>query len=290
VDYREAYDLIMSAYVAKATAGNNMGLMLGWPTLDKMTGGLSIGDLISFIGRPAMGKSWFMLYMALHAWSQGKVPMFVSMEMQPLIIQQRLLAIQAELPFSGLRDGALTTADYKKMKTLMLANKHGTTPFHVIDGNLTATVSDIYTLARQLKPDLVIIDGAYLLKHPTERDRFKRVAENADLIKQQICALAPTLCSWQFARPQKGNKSSKVKEAPTLDDIGYTDAIGQLSALVCGIMQPESAETTKQREVLILKGRNGEAGQFNVNWDFDFTTNFSEVTGELEASTKFADE
>jgi hypothetical protein len=27
-----------------------------------------------------------------------------------------------------------------------------------------------------------------------------------------------------------------------------------------------------------------------VNWDFDFTTNFSEVTGELEASTKFADE
>ena len=131
-------------------------------------------------------------------------------------------------------------------------------------------------------------DGAYLLTHPTERDRFKRVAENASLIKQHICDLAPTACSWQFARPAKGgsggsgNVGNGKKPAQTGDEIGYTDAILQLSSLALGLMQPESAETIKQREVSILKGRNGETGSFTVNWNFDWTTDFSEVTEKVE--------
>jgi hypothetical protein len=131
----------------------------------------------------------------------------------------------------------------------------------------------------------VIIDGAYLLTHPTERDRFKRVAENASLIKQQICDLAPTICSWQFARPSKTQKGEKKKQL-TGDDIGYSDAILQLSSLALGIMQEESPETIKQREVSVLKGRKGEQGQFTVKWDFDHTTDFSEIVPDSPQQTE----
>jgi hypothetical protein len=48
--------------------------------------------------------------------------------------------------------------------------------------------------------------------HPTERDMYKRVAENATLIKKRICDLAPTICSWQFARPKKEAMSKEPKK------------------------------------------------------------------------------
>lgn len=277
LDYRKAQDLIMQAYKAKLMDGGSMGLQLGWPTLDQMTGGLALGDLISIAGRPAAGKTWFVLWMALWAWrTQGKVPLFLSMEIKPLLILQRLLAIHGHLPAKGIKDAQLTTKQLKEMVKLLQELHDSKIPFHVVDGNLAASVSDVYALVRQLKPDLVVIDGAYLLTHPTERDRFKRVAENASLIKQQICDLAPTICSWQFARPPKTAKGEKKKQL-TGDDIGYSDAILQLSSLALGIMQEESAETIKQREVSILKGRNGETGKFTVKWDFDHTTDFSEI-------------
>lgn len=60
----------------------------------------------------------------------------------------------------------------------------------------------------------------------TERDRFRRVAENADLIKQELASIAPTVVSWQFAR-SASKKNAKKGEEVTMDDIGYTDAIGQ---------------------------------------------------------------
>ena len=101
-------------------------------------------------------------------------------------------------------------------------------PFYVVDGNLAATVEDIWALARQLKPDAIFIDGAYLVKHPKERDRYRRVAENAELMKSELAALAPTVCSWQFAK-SAAKKNKKQGEKPDLEDIGYTDAIAQVS-------------------------------------------------------------
>jgi replicative DNA helicase len=277
IDYRHAYDLIMQAYKAKSMDDGKMGLRMGWPTLDAATGGLSVGDLISFVGRPKMGKTWFLLHAALFAWmEQGKTVLFQSNEIKPLPILQRLLALQAHLPAKGIREAQLSSSQLKTMQAALAKTKKGEAPFYVVDGNLTSSVSDLYALTRQLKPDLVVIDGAYLLTHPTERDLYKRVAINCNLIKQQICDLAPTLCSWQFARRQKGQKSQK-KEAQSLDEIGYSDGIGQLSSLVCGISEDESAETLKQRKIDIIAGRNGESGSFNVKWDFEWTTDFSEI-------------
>lgn len=283
-DYRHAYDLIIGAYKAKLMSVGRTGLQLGWPTLDAMTSGLSAGDLVSLIGRPASGKSFLLLWAALYAWrEQGKVPLFASMEIKTLPIEQRLIAIQSQSSARHLKDATLTSRTYNNIKEVLLKNQGYEFPFYVLDGNLTATVGDLYALVRQLKPDLVIADGAYLFKHPTERDRYKRVAENVDLLKSQIADLAPTIASWQFARPAKGAK----KKPQTLDEIGYSDAIAQHSSLVIGIMEEESIETTKQRKLSILKGRNGEVGELTVRWNFDFTTDFSEVTDAHAAEEEF---
>lgn len=285
VDFRDAYDLLIPEYIAKNQMQDTYGLTFGWETFDKASGGLGKGDVVSMVGRPGIGKTLFMLYAALHGWKkEAKLNphvsrMFVSMEMGVLPIEQRLAGLQFGLSAGKIKHGSLTKSptvnNFKKLKDGLLEVKTYAAPFYVVDGNLTATVEDLWMLARQLKPDAIFIDGAYLLKHPTEHDRYKRVAENADLIKKELAPLAPVTASWQFARTA-AKKNTKKGEKIGLDDIAYADAIGQMSSVVMGLFQEESVEVIKHRTIEILKGRSGETGAFNVNWNWD-VMDFSEV-------------
>lgn len=291
VDFRHAHDLLWNEYKSKLNAPDDYGLQFGWPTFDKVSGGLVRGDVVSMVGRPGIGKTLFMLYAAMHGWKKdGKSNadqsrMFVSMEMGTLPILQRVAGL-----YTGLSAGKIKHADFgsigmKKFRAGITEVKGFKAPFYIVDGNLAATVEDIWMLARQLKPAAIFVDGAYLVKHPTERDRFRRVAENADLIKKELAAIAPTVASWQFARTAS-KKNKKKGEKPDLDDIGYTDAIGQVSSVVLGMFQEETVDAVVNRKIEILKGRNGEVGGFQVNWDWEHM-DFSEVVEKDVADLQF---
>lgn len=301
-DFRDAYELIVAYYAAKYNADMGTGLEYGWPTLDGMTGGVRRGDLVSFVGRPGKGKTWQMLYGAHHGWDlsckaavaaqkadakvlapPGQSRMFVSMEMSALAIEERLAAMQTKVPMSKLDQGDLSTVGLKKLKKGLTEIKSYDAPFWVVDGNLAATVEEIWMLARQLKPDAIFIDGGYLVKHPKEKDRFRRVAENADLMKSELASLAPTTVSWQFARSASKKKKGEKVDG---DDIGYSDAILQVSSVVVGLFEQESVETLHQRRNDILKGRKGEVGSYVTKWDFQ-TMDFSEVIEQAVEELQF---
>jgi replicative DNA helicase len=280
VDFREAYEMVWGDYVQQMTGDDSHRLFTGWPFLDDMSGGLAKGDMLSFVGRPAMGKTWQLLYLMMHGWKdtldedgkilqQGQSRLLFSMEMKPLPIAQRLTSMLLSMPYSDLDKATLSSSGQKKLKEGLTEIKMAGAPFWIVDGNLAATVDDMWMIARQLKPDAIGIDGAYLAKHPTIKDRYQRVAENADLMKSQLAEIAPTVATWQFARDKnKGGKKGEPQKKD-LEDIGYSDAIGQVSSLVCGIMQKDSVETVVQRVIDILKGRKGETGQFTTNWNFN---------------------
>ncbi len=302
-DFREAYELVIPEYVQQYNAETGHRLKFGWTTLDEKTGGCVRGDLVSFVGRPAIGKTFQMLYGAMHGWREGnehylatgELPegtsrMFVSMEMDRLAIQQRMAAMQTHVPMDHVKHSALSSKNLQKLKdSLVNVSTYGA-PFWVVDGNLAATVEDIHLLARQLKPGSIWIDGAYLLKHPTVKDRYQRVAENADLAKKELASLVPTVCSWQFARPKnKGGKKLEVKGGTqdlNLDDIGYTDAIAQVSSVVVGMFEEQSIETIMRRLMSLLKGRGGETGSWVSNWDFQ-NMDFSEYTAPAVSELQF---
>lgn len=293
-DFRDAYDLLVPEYAAKFTASGDegVGLNLGWQTFDKMSGSLQRGDMVSFVGRPGRGKTWQMLYSAMYGWNKaGKEPhpeanpsrMFVSMEMDPLVIQQRMASIQTHIGVGKITKHNLTSVGIKQFKKGLTEIKGFGAPFYVVDGNLNATVEDVWMLQRQLQPGATFIDGGYLMKHPTERDRFKRVAENAELMKKELASMCPIAVSWQFAKTaSKKKKDEKI----TYDDIGYSDAIAQVSSIVLALLEDDNIETLNQRKIDILKGRSGETGSFITRWNFD-TMDFSELVAEQIADLQF---
>jgi replicative DNA helicase len=257
VDYaQEGGAMVLSEVKKKLLLGDDYGIQFGWPYLDAMTGGLMGGDVVSMVGRPASGKTWMVLYVALNAWLHGKVVLFVSMEMRPLLLMQRIAALDTSIPVGHFKHATLGTIHKKHMTDVFKGNKEKQ-PFWVVDGALSATPNDLSLYARQLGADVVVVDGAYLMKSANPKlQRWERVTENAERIKGDIAEALdiPTIISYQFNR----EATKKKVGAPGVEDIAYTDAIGQLSSVVLGLMQEDNITTVLSRDLDVLKGRSGE--------------------------------
>lgn len=249
-----------------------------WEFMDEMSNGYYGGDVVSFVGRPAKGKTFMLLRSALENWRNlGAKPLVATMEMNYVAIMQRLSAMYGNVNLSQLRNKSFATSSEKLFRNSLNTLSSEQSDFYIVDGNLAATPEQIYTLAHNLGCDSVYIDGAYMLKSSNPRlDRFTRVAENVELMKQYTSNLdVPTVASWQLNRD--GAKSKKVKgEKGGLENIGYSDAIGQISSIVLALEEEDSAETLHRRKLRLLKGRNGEVGEFDINWHFH-NMNFDQV-------------
>ena len=256
-------------------------LLMGWPYLDKLTGGLIRGDVVSIIGRPGQGKSWTMLYSAMDMWAaQERDILFVSMEMPSEAILARVLGMYAKVNAGNVKNAELSESEKGMVSQGLRQISLEKAKFWVLDANLSGTVSDVFNMVAHLQPDAVFIDGAYLLRNENPRlGRYERVAENVEVIKRMAhTSGVPCLTSWQFNR--EASKKKKKDEKPGLEDIGYSDAIGQISSVVLGLMEEEIADIQqlKSRVIHILKGRNGEVGEFKINWLFHTTQmDFSEL-------------
>ena len=252
----------------KTTLGGDKGLQFGWPTLDAMAGGLRGGDLVSIVGRPGMGKTYMALYNMINAWRDGMTTLFISMEMQATPIVQRVAAIATKTSISELKEGCVSSSKYTGMMNV-LGSMKGKQGMWIADGRLSISVNEITMLCQQLQPDVLYIDGAYLLrrKETYRLPRHERINCNTEDVKQFLAEglNIPVTQTFQFNR---GMVKKKDDEDVDLEDIAGSDAIGQLSSLVMGTFQDDNIETKLQRKIRILKGRSGEQGEFHINWRF----------------------
>lgn len=266
----------------------------GWPYLDAQ-GSMMGGEVITVVGRMSSGKTYILLRMALHNWRDKKHrPLFVSMEMTPEPLTQRIMAMYSGTPITQLKAGGFSSQTYKKFTSSLHELSGAEGGFYIVDGNLAASVDDIYILASQLKCDQVYIDGAYLLKHPNVRlDRFTKVAENIELIKQRTTDLdVPSICSYQLNRESKkqvkGSATKLASDEVGLEHIGMSDAIPQISSVVLGLFESEGIEALIRRKVRVMKGRDGQTGDFHIHWLFDSGPNmltFDEIKDDSLGST-----
>lgn len=267
---------------AQKNSGTFKSIGMGWPYLDKMTGGLVSGDIVSIVGRPGQGKSFLGMYSALHMWrDQKKSVLFVSMEMPAEEVLSRMIALYTKVDPGNVKKAQLSTKEFSIINSGLAKFSTEEADFWVLDANLSGTVIDIFSIGVNLKPDVVFVDGAYLLRSENPRlNRYERVAENAELLKKMAHnASIPCIPSWQFNR--EASKKNKKSEVMGLEDIAYSDVIGQISSVVLGLFEEDALQLQelKSRRVMILKGRSGEAGEFMINWKFQTgVLDFSEVT------------
>jgi replicative DNA helicase len=241
------------------------GIEIPWPTINEATLGMWPEDLILFVARVGVGKSWTGLMLAQHAWALGKRVLFVTTEMARLNIARRFIALHLKLPFKQFRRGQLGEFVEQKVTAELkaLAEKDG---FYIIGGDFNFTFEDLESAIDEAEPDLLIVDGAYLMKAQgatrTERaaaafDELKRVGKRHKI---------PVIATSQFNREVKNNAADTI----SLERIALTDTASWNADVVIAINRTEDMRRDNKAEMRVLKNREGVTGDPVIMWwNFD---------------------
>lgn len=281
---------VLGAYrQAQLTVGLS-GIPTGFETLDMETGGWQNGDLVYYVARPGIGKTWVLLHNLMTAYHNNKSCLVVTTEMTLQQIATRWYSLIAGVNPDSARKGKLSYFTRRRYEETLLAMGNENS-IHIYGAGFGSRVQHIDDLIQELNPDIVYIDGAYLLKPNTTRSmgRFEAAAYVQDDLKTMtIQRNRPVVCTTQFGRgAEKGGKKG------SLENVGYTDTIATHSSIVMALKpsdpvvheytdefdRQKSRERSHYRNIEILKGREGEAGNFWFNYGI-CPYNFSEVDEE----------
>ncbi len=241
------------------------GIPTAWPYLDAATGGYQDGDLIALVARMGIGKTYVLLKQAHAAWAAGYNVLVVTMEMTIEQIARRALGIESGVNPEFIRKGALSTRAMRKL-AFAIDNMRRQHRYNLYAGGFSKQIDDVELLIEELSPDIVYIDGAYLLQ-PGIKTRMSRIEKVAyvydDLKKMTITKNRPIVTTSQFSRAagRRGRDGG-------LEAIAFTDAIAMHSSLVMSIKEGEPPYESTRRLISIDKGREGEHGHFQINYRF----------------------
>ena len=269
----ETWEARVSKYKELQSTPNALrGIPTGLLGLDRITSGFRPQQLITFVGEAKKGKSLMTLIMANAAHLHGKTPLFVSFEMSAEEQAARYDAIVSKVAYTNILRGSLTDNELQKIAdTLrMRKNMH---PFVVTeDTSSLTTVSALAAKVKEFKPDILFVDGVYLMDDENGEPKgspqaltnitrsLKRLAQNADI---------PVIGTTQVLSWKLGNKKSRKI---TADSIGYTSSFAQDSDLIIGV--ESDPDIDNQSIVRVVLARSAPLGEIRINWDWknmDFT-------------------
>ena len=303
-DFTQINPVIKEAIQMMQIAGQRddglSGLQSGFKALDKITSGWQNSDLIIIAGRPAMGKTAFVLSMAKNMAVNFNIPVAVfSLEMSNVQLVNRLIINVCQISGSKIKTGQLEPYEWEqldyKIKELFDA------PIY-IDDTPSLSVFELRTKARRLvrehKVKCIVID--YLQLMNASGMSFGSREQEVSTISRSLKGLAkelniPIVALSQLNRGVESRVGTEGKR-PQLSDLRESGAIEQDADMVCFIHRPEyykifvdekGNDLTGKAEIIIAKHRNGATGDVLLSFKREYARfqNLDEdqIVGEFQS-------
>ena len=195
------------------------GVPTGFVDLDHQLAGLQPSNLIVIGGRPGTGKTSLALGIAAHAALEADAKVLVfSLEMSERELGQRLLAAEARVDSTRLRNGSLVGPDWNKISQAVGRLRDAAI---AIDDTSHLTVLELRAKARRHKSahglDLIIVDYLQLMTgRPGAENRTLEVSEisrGLKLLARELDVPVVALC--QLSR----SLESRADKRPMLSDL-----------------------------------------------------------------------
>lgn len=264
-DMQPIHTVISQFYDRVSTQSASGEEIKGVPTelldLDKVLGGLQKSDLLIVAGRPASGKTGFLITVAKNAAVKHKkhIAMF-SLEMSNEQLVQRMIAQETRINSQNLRSGKITDEQWE-LFTQAVDELSNSKIF--LDDTPAMTPIQMRTKCRRLhleqRIDLVLVDYIQLMSGDTRTDN--RVQE-VSYISRNLKTLArelnvPVLAAAQLSRAVE-QRSDKT---PMLSDLRESGSLEQDADIVMFIHRKEENKNENSPnelvELKIAKHRNG---------------------------------
>lgn len=254
---------------------NNPGLLgtpVGFPSVDQVTGGLQPGQLIVIVAPPKTGKSTVALQFAQNVHLQDKSVMFQSFEMSNHEQQTRYDAMRARVSHTRLINGLLDPEEESRYQAKLRAMENMRKPFWLVDSANGATVSGISSKLSVLHPEIVFIDGVYLMidEQSGEANTPQAITNITRSLKRMAqkykvpVVITTQVLSWKMRKGQV-----------TADSIGYSSSFHQDADVIFGL-QREDENVDDTRILKVLESRNSGRMEIALIWDWS-TGTFREI-------------
>jgi replicative DNA helicase len=241
-----------------------LGIATGFRTIDQATAGLQPGQLITIIAPPKTGKSVLALQVAVNVHNDGFVPLFQSFEMNNIEQQHRHDAMRSHIAHSRLIRGGLTKDEEARYQKV-LAEMEGMHKFYLTDAVSAMTVTGLAAKIDKLRPDIVFVDGVYLMvdeitgeqNSPQALTNITRGLKQLAMAKKIPIVISTQVLLWKMKKRQV-----------SADAIGYSSSFYQDSDVILGLQKQDEEDDTS-RELRIVASRNCGPASSDLLWDWE---------------------
>lgn len=242
----------------------NSGGMTGYPSRfdlwGKLIGGYNNKELITVMGYTSTGKSWFEVLEAVHLAKLGFKVLFFTTEMSSTSLMRRIDAVWNGFNYSNFKNGRLSKEEEQKYLEY-LKKMENSNHFLVVE-QATGGISQISAKIDQHKPDIVFIDGGYLLEDEEgDEDNWAGVTRVWRGL-HRLCLMknVPIIVTTQ----------SKDEVGASLKSLNFAKAIAHESDIVMVMERDEQMRIDKEMRFKPLKVREGDAlTPIVLTWDFE---------------------
>lgn len=257
--------------------GETPGVYTGIREFDEWGGGLQKRELITFAGRPGMGKTTAMLSIGAKCAFEKDIPLAVfSLEMSKTDLKGRLASRGLKIPYSKIRKGTVTEDEMKQIR--FYYNYIDESCFHIVDKMNVheKIVSKIRELVLKKSVKIVFIDYVQLIKLAR---RTSDKAGDLSIITQDLKALANELNIPIVILAQLNREVDKrPNKRPGLSDLKQSGSIEEDSDTVGFFYRPAYYEENNgmglpddvvgKAKFIIAKGRSTGTRDFWTFFDF----------------------
>ncbi|MDF2892072.1 MAG: replicative helicase [Clostridia bacterium] len=244
----------------------------GFTDLDNMISGITKGELTIIAARPSMGKTAFMLNIAVNMTVKNNVVAAIfSMEMSRELIMQRLISQLTHINSMRLKSGQLKDDDWQEIARV--ATIIDRAPLYIDDitpqkaSQIRAKCKDIENL------QVIFIDYLDFIEHEGKAEnrvhQISEVMKSLKVMARQLNIAVVLLVQLNRLCEQRVNKR------PVLSDLRDSGAIEQDADVVMFIYRDEyyNSESCKKGvgEVIVAKNRNGQTGTIELAWLDQYT-------------------
>lgn len=274
----EAMDHFVDYVLAASEGKIKPFLKTGFRTLDaQLAGGLIKSGLITFAGRPGMGKSSLVINIAEYVAKMGKTVVYFSTEMTEEQISAKRNACLSGLSYEALMNGELDDSGWERfMKSAKELSGH---PFEVRENFFT--LEEIEREARCADNlGLIIVDhiGQIAIN---KRNRYEEVMEITHRLKRLALSLqVPVLALCQINREVEKRENKR----PTMADLRDSGSIEEDSDAVCLLYRASYYQDKRNQpkpweadpiEITVGKNRHGMTGTLMMDF-FGINNRFRE--------------
>lgn len=254
-----------------------VGVPTGSPTLDIASGGFQPEQFIVIGGQQKQGKSFILMNSAIAAQDAGYNVLFFSFEMSQYEQQARYDAIVSNINATSILHRRLDEDDLRAIKRGLRLRRNMADFIISADISAMTTVSSIAGKIEQHQPDIVFIDGAYLLDNeigaePQSVQAFTAISRSIKRLAQRI--KKPVVVTTQ-ALPGKMSKG-----VVTMHSLGWTSAWAQDADIILGVERDEAVNNWIRFR--LVAGRNVSPREITLQVDWE-TSTFEEIDIAEEA-------